>query len=133
MDEKIQQPETQQAIFLAMLIELAENNGVIRLTGRQLIEEAEKRKIFIGSQSNLWLRRELKKLIDCKALQVFNRIKKTKHPRLGMHYYYKLNSNKTVLFEILDKLPVLKNVEVLKTKLLLNNFDVNENSTTGTE
>lgn len=131
MDEKIQQPETQQAIFLAMLIELADEKGVIRKTAKELIEEAQNRKIFIGTQSNLWLRREIKKLVDCNALQIFYRMKydsKRKNLRMGMHFFYRFNQDKTVLFEILDRLPTIPSVGQLKTKLVMSKSNSNQDA-----
>lgn len=127
MDEKIQQPETQQAIFLAMLIELADEKGVIRKTAKELIEEAQNRKIFIGTQSNLWLRREIKKLVDCNALQIFYRMRydNKKNLRMGMHFFYRFNPDKTVLFEILDRLPTIPSVGQLKTKLVMSKYNTN--------
>lgn len=110
---------TQQACFLALLIDLADTKGIIKLNSRKILDAVQSHKIFSGRCSVVWLNNQFHDFETLEIIKRHYRInpKGRKNLRVGLNFWYCLNPQNINFRLMLNSLPNILSMNALTDKL----------------
>lgn len=111
--------DLKEILCLAILIDIADQAGVIRKTIADLTIEFSARNIFCGKQSRIFVHKVLNNLEKKEILIRKQRCKPDAQNQIcGKHFYFQINfKNKDVLIQNIDLIPRIPSAGELRSKI----------------